>query len=170
MTAGRRDRRRYPKLPLVGVGAIVLNRDRVLLALRDKQPMEGWWSLPGGLVEAGESLEDAVRRELLEETGLEVRPLAIVEVFERIHRDAKGRVEYHYVLIDYLCRVASGKPIAASDARAVQWARRKDLPKLRITEGTLPVIEKAFRMRGGQCCPSHPFARRSARKRLVNVS
>jgi ADP-ribose pyrophosphatase YjhB (NUDIX family) len=149
LTAGKRDRRRYPKLPLVGVGAVVLDRDRVLLALRDKQPMEGWWSLPGGLVEAGESLVDAVRREMREETGLEVRPLAVVEVFERIQRDAKGRVEYHYVLIDFLCRVASGKPTAASDARAVQWARRRDIPKLRITEGTLPVIKKAFRIRRG---------------------
>jgi ADP-ribose pyrophosphatase YjhB (NUDIX family) len=117
------------------------------MVLRGKQPMEGWWSLPGGLLEIGESLADAVRREAREETGLEVKPAGVVEIFERIMRDAKGVPEYHYVLVDYLCRVSGGSLRAASDARAVEWVRRRDLPKLRITEGTLPVIEKVFRER-----------------------
>jgi ADP-ribose pyrophosphatase YjhB (NUDIX family) len=142
-----RDDRRYPKRPLIGVGAIILQRDRVLMALRGKQPLEGWWSLPGGLLEIGESLADAVRREVREETGLEVKPAGVIEIFERIIRDPKGVPEYHYVLVDYLCRTSGGSLRAASDARAVEWVRRSDLPNLRITEGTLPVIEKAFRER-----------------------
>ncbi|MGD0498345.1 MAG: NUDIX hydrolase [Bryobacteraceae bacterium] len=147
MSSGGGDDRRYPQRPLVGVGAILLQRDRVLMVLRGKQPLEGWWSLPGGLLEIGESLADAVRREVREETGLEVRPAGVVEIFERIMRDPQGVPEYHFVLVDYLCHVVGGEVRAASDARAVEWVRRRDLPKLRITEGTLAVIEKAFRER-----------------------
>ncbi len=144
MTKKRRDSRRYPKRPLVGVGAVIIRRDRVLMAQRGKQPLEGWWSLPGGLLEVGESLESAVRREVREETGLDVKPAGVIQVFERIMRDSRGLPEYHYVLIDYLCRVGHGKPRAASDVRAVQWVRRKDLSKLQITAGAKEVIEKAF--------------------------
>lgn len=144
----RRDSRRYPKHPLLGVGALILNRDRILMAQRGKEPLKGWWSLPGGLVETGESLEAAVRREVREETGLEIRPAGVVEIFERIMRDSSGAPEYHYVLIDYLCRVSGGELQAGDDVCAVEWTRRRDLPQLRITEGTLEVIEKAFRVRG----------------------
>jgi len=138
--------RRYPAHPLVGVGAIILREDRVLLVLRDREPQKGYWSLPGGLLELGERIEDAVRREALEETGLVVEPVALVEVFERILRDAQGRVEYHYVLLDYLCRVTGGQEQAAGDARSLWWARRHELGTCRLTEGTLAVIEKAFRI------------------------
>jgi len=141
------DGRRYPKHPLVGVGAIILEGDRALMAERGKQPMEGWWSLPGGMLEVGETLVDGVRREVREETGLEIRPLGILEVFERIQRDAAGATEYHYVLIDYICRAAGGTLQAGDDVRAVEWVGRRDLKKLKITEGTLAVIEKAFRER-----------------------
>ena len=141
------DDRRYPSRPLVGVGAVILNRDRVLMAQRGKQPLKGWWSLPGGLLELGEALADGVRREVREETGLEIRPLGILEVFERIMRDAAGVPEYHYVLIDYVCRATGGALRAGDDASAVEWVRRRDLPGLTITEGTLEVIEKAFRNR-----------------------
>src|ERR1035437_957438 len=102
------DDRRYPKRPLIGVGALILRRDRILMAQRGKQPLQGWWSLPGGALEIGESLDDAVRREVLEETGLEIRPLGVLEIFERIMRDAQGAPEYHYVLMDYMCRVIGG--------------------------------------------------------------
>lgn len=146
--ARRRDERRYPKHPLIGVGALILNRDRILMAQRGKEPLKGWWSLPGGLVETGESLETAVRREVREETGLEIRPAGVVEIFERIMRDARGAPEYHYVLVDYLCRVTGGELRAGDDVCAVEWTRRRDLPPLRITEGTLAVIENAFRVRG----------------------
>jgi 8-oxo-dGTP diphosphatase len=142
-----KDDRRYPKHPLVGVGAIMLRRDRILMAQRGKEPLKGWWSLPGGALETGESLDFAVRREVREETGLEIEPLGVLEIFERILRDQKGAAEYHYVLIDYVCRVKGGKLFPGDDVCAVEWVRRADLPKLRITEGTLGVIEKAFRNR-----------------------
>jgi len=131
----------------VGVGAIILKRDRILMAQRGKEPLKGWWSLPGGALETGERLADGVRREVREETGLEVRPLGILEVFERIMRDARGAPEYHYVLIDYVCRITGGALEPGDDVCAVEWVRLRDLPKLRITEGTLAVIEKAFRKR-----------------------
>jgi ADP-ribose pyrophosphatase YjhB (NUDIX family) len=146
------DDRRYPSHPLVGVGAVILDRDRVLMAQRGKQPLKGWWSLPGGLLELGEALADGVRREVREETGLEVRPLGILEVFERIMRDAAGAPEYHYVLIDYICRATGGALRAGDDACAVEWVRRRDLDALAITEGTLGVIEKAFRERRKYRC------------------
>ena len=139
--------RRYPKHPLVGVGAILLNRDRILMAQRGKEPLKGLWSLPGGALETGESLADAVRREVREETGLEIRPLGVLEVFERILRDTNGEPEYHYVLIDYLCRITGGTLCAGDDACRVEWVPRSQLGKLPITEGTLGVIEKAFRER-----------------------
>jgi 8-oxo-dGTP diphosphatase len=141
------DDRRYPKRPLVGVGAILLRRDRILMAQRGKEPLKGWWSLPGGALETGESLHDAVCREVREETGLEVRPLGVLEIFERIMRDAGGTPEYHYVLIDYVCRIIGGDLCPGDDVCNIEWVRRRDLQRLRITEGTLAVIEKAFRER-----------------------
>jgi ADP-ribose pyrophosphatase YjhB (NUDIX family) len=139
--------RRYPKRPLVGVGALIFRRDRILMAQRGKDPLKGWWSLPGGALELGESLEAAVCREVLEETGLEVEPVKLFEVFERIMRDPAGAPEYHYVLIDYVCRVVGGKLFPGDDVSAVEWVRRRDLPSFQITEGTLAVIEKAFEQR-----------------------
>ena len=141
------DDRRYPKRPIVGVGAIILRRDRILMAQRGKEPLMGWWSLPGGALELGESLADGVRREVREETGLEIRPMGVLEIFERIMRDATGAPEYHYVLIDYICRITGGELCAGDDVCAVEWVRRSELPKLQITEGTLAVIEKGFRER-----------------------
>jgi ADP-ribose pyrophosphatase YjhB (NUDIX family) len=141
------DDRRYPRRPILGVGAIILDRDRVLMVERGKPPLQGYWSLPGGVLETGESLEEGVRREILEETGLEIRPRGVVQIFERIMRDATGRAEYHYVLIDYLCRVTGGTLCAASDCARAEWVARHALRNLKITEGTLPVIEKAFRNR-----------------------
>ena len=142
------DDRRYPARPLVGVGALILQRDRILMAQRGKEPGKGSWSLPGGALKVGETLKDAIRREVLEETGLAVDPRHVFEVFERIVRDRDGAAEYHYVLIDYLCRVTGGTLEAGDDVSAVEWVRMRDLAGLEITEGTLDVIEKAFRERG----------------------
>jgi len=142
-----RGRRRYPKRPILGVGAIILKRDRVLLVERAKAPLKGYWSLPGGVLETGEQLQEGIRREVLEETGLVVEPLRVVTIFERIIRDGKGKPEYHYVLIDYLCRVTGGALQAADDVSRAVWVPRQALDRYRITEGTLPVIEQAFRER-----------------------
>ena len=139
------DDRRYPKRPLVGVGALIFRRGRILMAQRGKEPLKGWWSLPGGALETGELLDHAVRREVLEETSLVVEPLRVFEIFERIMKDAAGQVEYHYVLIDYVCRVIGGEPRAGDDVCRVEWMRPEELKGLQITEGTLGVIERAWR-------------------------
>ena len=141
------DDRRYPRWPLVGVGALIFDRGRILMAQRGKEPLKGWWTLPGGALETGELLDHAVRREVLEETGLTVEPLRVFEIFERIIRDAEGAPEYHYVLVDYLCRVTGGEARAGDDVAKVAWMRLDELAGLQITEGTLGVIERAFRKR-----------------------
>ena len=140
------DDRRYPKRPILGVGALIIRGREILLIERGREPLKGQWSLPGGVLEAGELLEAAVQREVQEETGLDVEPVLIVEVFERIMRDSEGRPEYHYVLIDYLCRVRSGEPRPGDDCSAVAWVPREKLPEYRLTEGTLEVIEKTFKL------------------------
>jgi ADP-ribose pyrophosphatase YjhB (NUDIX family) len=117
--------REFPLAPLVGVGAVIVNAGRVLLVRRGSEPMKGCWSLPGGLVELGETLLDAVEREVKEETGLVVEPLELIEVLDRIHRQGE-RVQYHYVVADYLCRVVGGDLQAASDAAAVRWVERSE--------------------------------------------
>ena len=111
---------------------------------RGHEPLKGWWSLPGGVVEAGERLETALRREVREETGLEVEILCLVEIFERIMLDGEGRPEYHYVLMDYICRPAGGTLQAGDDAGSAAWMTEAELDGLRVTEGTPAVIHKAF--------------------------
>ncbi len=136
--------REYPDRPVVGVGAIIIENDRVLLIQRGHAPMQGEWSLPGGALEVGETLEDGVKREVLEETGLHVKPVARVEVFDRIARDKSGRVQYHYVLVDFLCRVTGGSASCASDAMDLRWATRDELDE--IAPFTRAVILEAWAM------------------------
>ena len=117
--------REYPAAPLVGVGAVIVDSGRVLLVQRGTEPALGRWSIPGGLVEVGESLSEAAAREAREETGLQVEPIELIELLDRIHRDG-DRVRYHYVIADYLCRVVGGTLNAASDAAAVRWVERAE--------------------------------------------
>jgi ADP-ribose pyrophosphatase YjhB (NUDIX family) len=117
--------REYPETPLVGIGAVVVDAGRVLLVRRGTEPLKGEWSLPGGLLEVGESLTAGIIREVREETGLIVEPIELIELLDRIHR-VDGRVRYHYVIADYLCRVTGGELLAASDADAVRWVERAD--------------------------------------------
>lgn len=143
------DSRRYPARPLLGVGAVIFRDDKVLLIERGKEPLKGWWTLPGGLAETGERLECAVRREVMEETGLEVRPEEVVAVFERIMPDVEGRTEFHYVIIDYLCECTGGTLAAASDVAAAKWVALDRLNTIKIAPGTPPVIERGRQMLAG---------------------
>jgi ADP-ribose pyrophosphatase YjhB (NUDIX family) len=117
--------REFPLAPLVGVGAVVVDRGRVLLVQRGTEPARGQWSLPGGLVEVGESLTAAVAREVQEETGLVVEPVELIELLDRIYREG-DRVRYHYVIADYLCRVTGGELRAGSDAAQARWVEREE--------------------------------------------
>jgi 8-oxo-dGTP diphosphatase len=130
------------------VGALIFSnageRDSILLVERAGEPLKGFWSLPGGLLESGELLEDAVRREVLEETGLVVEMLYRFDIFERIMRDAEGRPEYHYVLVDYVCRVTGGQPKPASDVSRIEWVPCDKLREYKVTEGTIEAIERAY--------------------------
>lgn len=138
--------REYPDRPVVGVGGVVIREGSVLLVQRASEPLAGQWSLPGGGVELGETLEEAVVRELREETGLTVRLLELVEAFERISRDESGRSRYHYVLLDYLCEPIGGDARAGSDVKAVAWARPEEFDAYRLSEKARAVCRKAFEL------------------------
>ena len=141
MTALKRD---YPDRPLLGVGAVIVRDERVLVVRRLNPPLQGQWSIPGGLVETGETIKQALIREIREETGLAVEPIELIEVFERILRDTESRVQYHFVVIDYLCRILSGEASPRTDVSEIQWTRLEDLPELGITPETSSVMQKGL--------------------------
>ena len=136
--------RKFPEVPLVGVGAIIIEDARVVLVKRTHPPLQAEWSIPGGVLEVGELVREAAAREAREETGLTVEPGELLGVYDRVLRDADERVQYHYVLIDYLCRRVAGDLVAASDAAEVRWFAREELPGLNLAEDTLEVIRKGF--------------------------
>lgn len=147
--ASGNDSRRYPVRPVLGIGALILdNAGQVLLVERGKPPLAGYWSLPGGAVEAGERLEDALVREVFEETGLRVSVDEIATVFERIMPDEAGACEYHYVLIDFYCTIVSGELRAGDDSKSVRWFHVEHLAGLPMTAGTREVIVACCLRRG----------------------
>jgi 8-oxo-dGTP diphosphatase len=145
--------REYPERPVVGVGGVIIENGRALLIRRGSEPLRGQWSIPGGTLELGESLQKGVARELLEETGLEVRVLELIEVFDRIfpgddsgHGEKNRRPRFHFVIVDYLCERISGEPRAGSDVTDVAFASESELGQYHLTETATRVLKKAFAM------------------------
>ena len=132
--------RHYPVRPVLGVGALIFEGDRILLVERGNPPLAGYWSLPGGGVESGERLEDAIAREVLEETGLHVTADSLATVFERIMPDDSSRCEYHYVLVDFYCTIKGGELRPGDDSRDVRWFDMTALDTLLLTAGTREVV------------------------------
>ncbi len=141
-------RERFIRKPVVGVGAVVIHEGKALLVKRSKDPLAGRWVIPGGAVEWGETLIDAVKREVLEETGVRVLPKELILVFDRIDRAGGGR-EFHYVILDYLCDYVSGSVIAGSDALEAVWASPEELTRYDVPKTARSLILQAFeRLRG----------------------
>lgn len=139
--------RRFPLQPIVGVGAVVIRDGRVLLGKRGHEPLKGQWSLPGGAVEVGETLKEAVAREILEETGLCIHVGPVIEILDRITPDSHGRIEYHFVLVDYLCTAEDGAALApGSDLEALEWVAEDNLARFSLSEQTLSVVQQGFAM------------------------
>jgi 8-oxo-dGTP diphosphatase len=126
-------KRLYPSQPVVGVGAIVIEKGKILLEQRGNEPAKGQWTIPGGVVEVGESLEAAVKRETKEETGLDVEVQRLVDVVDQVHYDNQGQIEYHFVIIDYAAKVKTGKATAASDAKDVRWVEISEVENYNLT-------------------------------------
>jgi len=125
---------------VVGVGAVIVRNGQALIVKRAHEPRQGEWSLPGGLLDLGESLEDAVRREVKEETGLDVTLGPIIETFDRVHRDGEGRIRYHFVIVDFVCWAADGEPVAGSDAAAVAWVGADEIDRYAVNRHAKEVI------------------------------
>ncbi len=140
------ERREYPERPIIGVGGVVISDGRVLLVRRAGPPLQGRWSIPGGILEVGETLIEGVRRELAEETGIDVRVRTLIEVFERIDRDGSGKLQYHFVVLDYLCEAVGGIAQAGSDVSEVAWAAPAEFEKYALTEIASRVILKALEL------------------------
>jgi ADP-ribose pyrophosphatase YjhB (NUDIX family) len=141
--------REYPEVPLIGVGALIVDDGRVALVRRGQPPLLGEWSIPGGVLEVGETLAAAAVREAREETGLIVEAGELLGIFERLVPDETGRIRYHYVLMDFLCRRIDGALFAASDAADVRWFKPEELEDLKLAPDTLAVIRKSFETVGG---------------------
>ena len=137
-------RREYPEHPLVGVGAVIVEGDRVVLVRRAAQPMAGEWSIPGGLLELGETMRLGAEREAREETGLQVEAGEVLGVLDRILPDASGKLRFHYVLIDFLCRRVAGELRAGGDAAEARWVRESELQSLGVAEAAVKVIREGF--------------------------
>lgn len=136
--------REYPEHPMVGVGALIVHGDRIVLVRRGSEPMKGQWSIPGGVLESGETLVAAVEREVLEETGLVVEVGELAGVVDRIVPDAAGKTQFHYVLVDYLCKAVGGNMLAGSDVDDVRWVALHELESYHIADFTRQMIDKVM--------------------------
>ena len=161
ITLGMSSWREYPERPIIGVGGVVIENNRALLIRRGTEPLLGQWSIPGGTLELGETLAEGAARELLEETGLSVRILDLIEVFERINfgrgadetwttLEERRRPRFHFVIADYLCERLSGEPVAGGDVTDVAWAGETDLERFALTPTATRVIRKAFSLARGR--------------------
>lgn len=146
MNTPRANTRQYPERPIVGVGAVIIDDGKVLLIRRRYEPLAGQWSLPGGAVDIGETLEAATAREMKEETGLDVEVGPVIEVFDRIIKDEDERVRYHYVLVDYLCWPTGGVLEAGSDVDAAVLVDPSELEPYALTKKATAVIERALQL------------------------
>ncbi|MBZ5630312.1 MAG: NUDIX hydrolase [Acidobacteriia bacterium] len=142
-------KREYPDRPLVGVGAVIVRDHRVVVVQRSTEPLKGQWSIPGGALEVGETLRQCAAREALEETGLRIEAFDMLDVFDSIYLDPDGRARYHYVLIDFFCRVLDGELKAGGDAAQARWLGREELGNFAITETARKVIRKALEREQG---------------------
>ena len=132
--------REYPDHPVVGVGAVIVRGGKALIVKRAHEPRKGEWSLPGGLLELGESLHDAIRREIKEETSLDVAVGPVIETFDRVHRDDAGRIRYHFVIVDFVCWPNSGEAVPGSDAEGVAWVAASEIDDYRVNSHAKDVI------------------------------
>jgi 8-oxo-dGTP diphosphatase len=138
--------REYPERPVVGVGGVVIHGDRALVVRRGNPPLQGEWSVPGGMLEVGETVVEGVRRELAEETGVEAIVHGVIEVFEKIEFDGAGKAVYHYVVLDHYCETTQGEAWAGGDVTEIAWVAEAELEKYALTPSAAQVIRKAFQI------------------------
>src|SRR4051812_37578770 len=139
-------KRDYPDRPIVGVGAVIIHDGRALIVQRAGEPRKGEWTVPGGVLEVGETLRSGVEREVLEETGLVVKAGPVVDVYENIWPDASGKTQFHYVLVDFLCELIAGDLRCATDASAARWITLEELDGMELIGKTAEAIRKGFEM------------------------
>ena len=144
-------KRDYPDRPIVAVGAVIIHDSRALIVQRAFEPRKGEWTVPGGVLELGETLRSGIEREVLEETGLTVKAGDVVDVFENIFPDSDGKTQFHYVLVDFLCEIVSGDLKAATDVCAARWITPEELPTLELIGKTVMAIRKGFERKGIAC-------------------
>ena len=140
------ENREYPERPVVAVGGVVVSDARVLLVRRAQPPLEGRWSIPGGILELGETIAQAIERELMEEAGVQVSPLELIEIYEKVLRLPNQPPQYHFVILDYLCELKDGNAQPGSDVTEVAWSAEEELDRFNLTTEAKRIVKRAFAM------------------------